>query len=671
MANWIDIDTAAKYLGLGVRNLYSMAQEGRIPASRLGKAWRFDQAELDAWVRANRPLEDFFLSQQFEIDDNLLLRDAQREAYAAARDFFQRNHSEGEAIIQLPVGCGKSGLVALLPFGIARGRVLVIAPNLTIKSELAAVLDVANRQKCFWRKCRVLPLDALTAGPYLAVLDGEAANVHDCDKSHIVLANVQQLASSADRWLSRFSSDYFDLIIVDEGHHSAAASWQTVFDHFPNAKIVHLTATPFRSDNKELTGTPIYRYSFKRAMIRGFIKKLQARYVAPDDIYFTYQGDSRHHTLEEVLQLKEENWFSRGVALSPECNKNIVDASLERLDRLRDSGSRHQIIAVAMSVNHARSIRSLYAERGYEAGVIHSQMTDDEQTEVLQHLRSGMLDCIVQVQMLGEGFDHPHLSVAAIFRPFRSLAPYIQFVGRIMRVVVQNDPRHPDNYGYIVTHIGMNVDSLLEDFRRLDREDQEFMNELLGGIEPLPPRDVLMGDATRKLRPDMVVHKELVSEFLEEDFIDAEDEILLNELRNHAEALGFDAESLLTAARRSKEPRRSVPATEPFSVSPQRQRVETRRRLNEEVKRAAKIVLNRASLNAGGRDLSMQLFAGAVSGPNFAAVVQMLNKALDGELGIKSGQRGSVTVEILQQGMQILPNIAEKVSQQILERKAE
>ncbi len=62
------------------------------------------------------------------------------------------------------------------------------------------------------------------------------------------------------------------------------------------------------------------------------------------------------------------------------------------------------------------------------------------QAAILASLRNGSLDCIIQVQMLGEGFDHPKLSVAAIFRPFRSLAPYIQFVGRIMRVVVQNDP---------------------------------------------------------------------------------------------------------------------------------------------------------------------------------------------------------------------------------------
>lgn len=667
MANWIDLEAAARHLGIGVRNLYSLAQQGRIPASRIGKGWRFDQDELDSWVRANQPLEQFFLSQEVDIDGNLLLRDAQREAYAAAHEFFQAERGR-EALLQLPVGCGKSGLIALLPFGISRGRVLIIAPNLTIKSELGTVLDIANRQKCFWRKCRVLSPEALTAGPYVAVLNSEAANIHDCDRSHIVLANVQQLAGSSDRWLSQFATDYFDLIIVDEGHHSAAASWQSVFDHFPSAKIIHLTATPFRSDNKEISGTVIYRYSFKRAMIRGFIKQLQARYVAPDEIYFTYQGDVRHHTLEEVMQLKEEEWFSRGVAASPECNKHIVDASLERLERLRESGTRHQLIAAAMSIDHARAIRSLYSERGYESAVIHSQMSEDEQAEVFQNLRSGILDCIVQVQMLGEGFDHPRLSVAAIFRPFRSLGPYIQFVGRIMRVIVQNDPRHPDNYGYIVSHIGMNVDALLNDLRRLDREDQQFMDELLGGLELPPPREVLVGDAKLRLRPEMVVHGELVSEFLEEDFIDTDDELLLNELRERAQALGFDADLLIAAARKAREARRVIVANEPFFVSPQRQRVEAQRRLNEEVKRMAKIILNRASLTSGGRELSMQLFPGA-SGPNFAAAVQMLYKALSNELKIESGQLGKIKVEILQQGMDVLPDVAEKLVRQILARR--
>ena len=129
-----------------------------------------------------------------------------------------------------------------------------------------------------------------------------------------------------------------------------------------------------------------------------------------------------------------------GVALSTPCNVSIVDNSLEKLEQLRQTGTRHQLIAVACSINHAQRIRSLYEERGYEAGIIHSKQSEEEKEAVKQRLYSGVLDCIVQVAMLGEGFDHPKLSVAAIFRPFRSLAPYIQFVGRILRVVVQNDP---------------------------------------------------------------------------------------------------------------------------------------------------------------------------------------------------------------------------------------
>ena len=97
--------------------------------------------------------------------------------------------------------------------------------------------------------------------------------------------------------------------------------------------------------------------------------------------------------------------------------------------------------------------------------------------------------------MLGEGFDHPKLSVAAIFRPFRSLAPYIQFVGRIMRVIVQNDPTHPDNVGHIVTHLGMNLDERLKEFKQFENDDQAFWDKVIGGEEPEVPPAVRDGTA--------------------------------------------------------------------------------------------------------------------------------------------------------------------------------
>ena len=131
MAEWLNADEASGYLGISSSNLYSLAQQGRIPGHKLGKMWRFNMMELDSWIRANRPINEFFMFAESSIESNDLLRDPQREGHAAAQDFFE---SEGKkAIMQLPVGCGKSGLISVLPFGISKGRVLVIAPNLTIR----------------------------------------------------------------------------------------------------------------------------------------------------------------------------------------------------------------------------------------------------------------------------------------------------------------------------------------------------------------------------------------------------------------------------------------------------------------------------------------------------------------------------------------------------------
>ena len=135
-----------------------------------------------------------------------------------------------KAIIQLPVGCGKSGVAAILPFGISRGRVLVIAPNLTIKEELYRTLDITNRQKCFWRQRGVLAPEHMSHGPYVCTLD--TGNLSVCEKSHIVVTNIQQFGTDAEKWLNRFPQDFFDLIIVDEAHpwgsHELAAGIRAV-----------------------------------------------------------------------------------------------------------------------------------------------------------------------------------------------------------------------------------------------------------------------------------------------------------------------------------------------------------------------------------------------------------------------------------------------------------
>ncbi len=655
---WITTDQAAGFLGIGKTKLYELTREGRIPAKRVGKKWVYDREELASWMQSSRPLEDFFLYTAANIETNVNLRDPQRDAYMEAAAYFQKGGRK--ALIQLPVGCGKTGLAAILPFGIAEGRVLIIAPNLTIKDELYRSLDITNRQKCFWRRMGVLEDKDMKSGPYVCTLD--SGNLSVCEKSHVVITNIQQLGTNVDKWLTRIPEDFFDLIIVDEAHHGAAASWKNVFQKFPNAKVANLTATPFRSDRQELDGELIFRYPFKSASIKGYIKKIKASYVAPTELTFTLRGQSRTYTLEQVLAMKEEEWFSRGVALSSPCNVSIVDNSLEKLEQLRQTGTKHQLIAVACSINHARQIRSLYQERGYEAAIVHSspdkEKDEKENADVMRELFSGVLDCIVQVQMLGEGFDHPKLSVAAIFRPFRSLAPYIQFVGRILRVVVPNDATHPDNYGHIVTHVGMNLDEQLKRFKEFENDDQKFWEEVTGGKEPEPPRAVIQGDARMKLQEEMVVQSEIVDRLFEEEFSTAEDTDIQQDLEKKLESLGLDSTLARQIVEQSRQQARTTvaPAAEPFSVIPAKQWQEAKKRLNEEAKRTAKLLLNRTDLKPEGVDLPYKLKPGIGARNNFIAAFQMVNEGIAKRVG-GGRKRAEWSTEEFVSAIKLLPEV--------------
>lgn len=630
---WLSIEEAAKYLGMGKTVLYTLTRQGKIPTNRVGKKWTFEKDQLDKWVRSNQPIESFFTSLDFNIESNEALREPQRDAYLRVSEFF--GAGKNKAIIQIPVGCGKSGLAALLPLGMARGRILIISPNLTIKDGLYEAMDITNRQKCFWRKTGTLSDAQMIAGPLACTL--ETGNISVAEKSHIVITNIHQLATNVDKWLTQFSDNFFDMIVIDEAHHSAAESWKKVLDKFPKAKIVHMTATPFRSDRQEIDGELVYRYPFRSATLKGYIKRLKASYIVPSEIVLEFRDkQEKKYTLDQVLKLKEEDCFSREIALAKLCNQHIVDSSLQKLEELRQTGTQHQLIAVACTINHAKDIRAMYQERGYNAEVIHSQQNEEEQKKILADLKNGTLDCIVQVQILGEGFDHQKLSVAAIFRPFRTLAPYIQFVGRIMRVVVQNDPGHPDNMGHIVTHLGMNLDQRLKEFKQFENDDETFWGKVIGGEEPEMPKEVCEGTTRLTVgESGVMVSGEIVDSLWEEDFTTAEDKHVVEDLRDKLKALGLDpskAEEIVKTSRSTGITRRSP--SEPFPIQPQREWNEVRKRLDEQVQRTAKILLNNTNLQIVGTEIPYKYSAlNARAKNNYVAALMMVNNEVNKQLG--------------------------------------
>lgn len=675
--DYLRVGEAAAYLGVSRQTLRRWDDEGRLVAIRRpGSNYRYyKRADLEPFRLEYRRAEEedaepglLFQTANANIEANDLLREPQRDAHRAVREHFERG--DEPAIIQIPVGCGKTGIMSTLPFGVASGRVLVIAPNLTIRKGIVDALDITNRE-CFWTKTRVL--SDFSGGPYVAVLDGIDANLHDCIESHFVVTNIQQLASSADRWLPQFPENFFDMILVDEGHHAAAASWQKVFRRFPDAKVVSLTATPFRSDQLALEGEVIYKYPFARAMMNGFIKQIHSRNVAPAELYFTYGDETKRHTLEEVLELREEQWFRRGVALSTECNRHIAEASIQRCNALRSqTGIQHQIIAAACSVDHARQVRAIYEECGYSAAEIHSDMPEEDRDEVIDRLRLGRLDCVVQVQMLGEGFDHPRLSVAAIFRPFRSLSPFIQFIGRVMRVVVQNEPEHPDNQGIIVSHVGLNNDARWDEFRELDLEDQLLIHGWVVGEDEIDEPEEGEGHGEpRRFDLGLLVDNELISHFIDRAFLDPDDDRVLDEMLAAVKVGPLTLGDLVTRdqlrerLRENQAKMGAEPAAIP--VSPQRRRRTGRTRLRERSGSVAARILKDTGVSRQGRDIAKALPGAGPMSSNAQYVTRLLNREINSLLGIRSKQRGELSSEQVERALDELDRLGDCVRDRIIE----
>ena len=192
------------------------------------------------------------------VDNNMKLRTPQKEAFAHLKEFASiRDQQDREVGIVLPVGCGKSGCIAIAPFAFKSSRTLVVAPSVKIAQQLCDDFD-PTKTGMFFKKSQVL------AGPPFpehAEIRGKTTNKSDLEESHVVITNIQQLQGTENRWLQSLSCDFFDLILFDEGHHSIAESWETLKSKFPAALIVNFSATPLRADGHSMAGKILYSYS--------------------------------------------------------------------------------------------------------------------------------------------------------------------------------------------------------------------------------------------------------------------------------------------------------------------------------------------------------------------------------------------------------------------------
>lgn len=360
--------------------------------------------------------------------------------------------------------------------------------------------------------------------------------------------------------------------------------------------------------------------------------------------------------------MREHDWFSKGIALSEECNRHIVQASIQQLAEVRRHGTPRQIIAAACSIRHATQVRALYHEHGLVAEVLHSNLDADEKARIEAGLRQGIVDVVVQVQMLGEGYDLGTLSVAAVFRPYRSLSPYIQFVGRILRLANPASAGSTANKVYVVSHVGMNDERWWEDFRNFDKEDQLLFAEMLQA----PETEGGGGAPRMTLRPFMQVVSETVDKYLQQTFLTEINETMVSDFMNTIREKGFDplefglSEDMVRARlEMSVAQNREISAFSP-PIQPQRKKEALRIRIAQDARSIADTVINRLGLQHGGRDLLRAYPGRGVS--NSGILIVLAQKAQNEAMGVDSGGREGASIEQFEAGLKAAADIADRLT---------
>jgi len=579
-------------------------------------------------------------SNEVHIATNDGLRVPQREGWGRIREHFSVPDARREVGIVLPVGCGKSGLIAITPFAVDARRVLVIAPGLRIRKQLADDLKASSSTN-FYSRCSVLSDNV--DFPESVVVETGRVNLDDLRHCDIAVSNIHQVAGEDNRWLNTLDADFFDLILVDEAHHNVAASWRQVKDRFPNARIVNFSATPTRADGRLMDGEIIYSFPILRAIEAGYVKRLRAKMLRPSELRYVDRENGQERIIgpDEVRQLGEDDAaFRRGIVMAEETLGSIVDCAIGELRALRATTGeqRLKIIASALNQVHCIQITEAFRARGMRADYVHSREGGSANDAVFTRLENHQLDVIVQARMLGEGFDHRYLAVAMVGSIFANLGPFVQFVGRVMRSIVQDAPGHPQNQGVVVFHAGANVARRWNDFREYSQADQGYFADLLPEAEDID--FAANGTAEREPGGGGVVPVQI----LEERDVRAADLEPIGD--PHVVALFREL------AARGITPEQAAQGVQRVRTDRQDVREARRAALHDSIQNGAGAILSRRGINHQGKTLDRTRRQ-----RNFSWTVAELNRRVNAVVDGGAGDRQNFTLEQLNLAVLELPGI--------------
>ncbi len=267
-------------------------------------------------------------------------------------------------------------------------------------------------------------------------------------EADILVTNFHSLGTGedVDDLLAKLRPDDIDFIVVDEAHIAAAESYQRTFRHFEGARTLLMSACFQRLDGRPIDADVVYRYRLIDSIVDGNAKQLRVRRFAPQSELTTYEIVWPDGTREEIFGrqalleiITDERKLARITAKSTEPIRQVmrsVRAMLDRQAELLDP-IKPRVLFAALGQRHAEQIARIATEHGIPSESLHHTMTDRQIREVRERFESeaGSLQGLVQLRMLGQGYDFPPICVVVPMRPYGSFSEFYQFIGRGIRVI--------------------------------------------------------------------------------------------------------------------------------------------------------------------------------------------------------------------------------------------
>lgn len=250
------------------------------------------------------------------------------------------------------------------------------------------------------------------------------------EKSHegknIIFSTVQTI--SREKNLTQFAPDYFDYVIIDESHHTAAESYKKVAEYFQPKFFLGLTATPDRMDKKDVLeyygNNLVFEMSQTEAIKQGYLANLE------------YRGFKDNVDYSEIYY----NGFRYDIN---DLNKSLMIEKRDRavIDKFKELAHTKKTIAFCVSIDHAEWSAQKFREAGYDAIAIHSKIEDKNTAgayqsagEIIEAFDKGKHQIVFVVDMLNEGIDIPDVECLLMLRPTESSTILTQQIGRGLRI---------------------------------------------------------------------------------------------------------------------------------------------------------------------------------------------------------------------------------------------